>query len=140
MRQLDKLSIKCKTAKDIRRPIRPILLKKMRVYGCHSESRCIGKESQLFRYRLLCCCDWDKKRLMKKKLLITLFVCVLAAVIQSGCRFSHSRAESGGVETTFEHSTQRQMDRLNEDYARGRITPREYEARKKRIRDGQLVY
>jgi hypothetical protein len=75
-----------------------------------------------------------------KKLFIILFL-TLAAMTQWGCAFLGGAAV-GTVATGagYEFNAKRQMDRLEEDYRNERISRSEYEARKKQIESGSIIY
>jgi hypothetical protein len=74
---------------------------------------------------------------MKKYLPILLLV----SFSQWGCEFLGGAAV-GGLATGagYEINAKRQMDRLEEDYRRERISRREYEARKSQIEKGSILY
>ena len=76
---------------------------------------------------------------MKKylALLILLGVCMT----QNGCAFLGGAA-TGALATGagYEIQAKRQMDRLDEDLRNERISRREYEARKKQIESGSIIY
>jgi hypothetical protein len=59
----------------------------------------------------------------------------------SGCEFV-AGAATGALATGagYEISAKRQMDRLEEDYRRERISRREYQARKNQIERGSIIY
>lgn len=68
-------------------------------------------------------------------------ILLLASLSQWGCEFLAgaavgSLATGGG----YEINANRQMDRLEEDYRRERISRREYEDRKRQIERGSIVY
>ena len=68
-------------------------------------------------------------------LLIASFVLVLGAC---STREVATGAAVGGA--AYEYSNKRAMDQLKEDLDAGRITPEEYERRKKEIEGRSLVY
>jgi len=74
---------------------------------------------------------------MKKLLLLA----VLASFSQWGCEFLGGAAV-GGLATGagYEINAKRQMDRLEDDYRKERISRREYEARKAQIEHGSIIY
>lgn len=74
---------------------------------------------------------------MKKYLALLL----LAGVSQWGCEFL-AGAAVGGLATGagYEVNANRQLDRLEEDYRRERISRREYEERKRQIERGSVIY
>ena len=74
---------------------------------------------------------------MKKYLALLL----LASVSQWGCAFIGGAA-TGALATGagYEINAKRQMDRLEDDYRRERISRREYEARKSQIESGSIIY
>lgn len=65
----------------------------------------------------------------------------LAVITQSGCQFIGGAA-TGALATGagYEIQAKRQMDRLEDDYRRERISRRDYEARKKQIEAGSIIY
>jgi len=74
---------------------------------------------------------------MKKYLALLLFV----GLSQSGCAFLGGAAV-GGLATGagYEINAKRQMDQLEDDYRRERISRREYESRKSQIESGSIFY
>jgi hypothetical protein len=74
---------------------------------------------------------------MKKYLALLL----LAGLSQWGCAFLGGAAV-GGLATGagYEINANRQMDRLEDDYRRERISRREYEERKRQIERGSIIY
>jgi len=74
---------------------------------------------------------------MKKLLLLA----VLVGFSQWGCEFLGGAAV-GGLATGagYEINAKRQMDRLEDDYRKERISRREYEARKAQIEHGSIIY
>ena len=73
-----------------------------------------------------------------KKYLPLLFVLSLS---QAGCEFLGGAAV-GGLATGagYELNARRQVDRLDEDLRHERISRREYEARRRQIERGSVVY
>ena len=73
-----------------------------------------------------------------KKLLALL---LLAGTTQWGCEFLGGAAV-GGLATGagYEINANRQMDRLEDDFRRERISRREYEDRKRQIERGSIIY
>lgn len=73
------------------------------------------------------------------KVLITLIV--LAALSQSGCAFLGGTA-TGALVTgaAYEYQAKRQMDQLEEDFKKEKISRKEYESRKKQIEAGSIIY
>jgi hypothetical protein len=74
---------------------------------------------------------------MKKYLALML----LAGMTQWGCEFVGGAA-AGALATGagYEVNNNRQMDRLEDDFRRERISRREYEERKRQIERGSVVY
>jgi len=74
---------------------------------------------------------------MKKYLALLL----LASLSQWGCAFVGGAA-TGALATGagYEINAKRQMDRLEDDYRRERISRREYESRKSQIESGSIIY
>jgi hypothetical protein len=66
---------------------------------------------------------------------------LLAGTTQWGCEFLGGAAV-GGLATGagYEINAYRQMDKLEDDYRRERISRREYEERKRQIERGSIVY
>lgn len=66
---------------------------------------------------------------------------LLASVGQWGCEFL-AGAAVGGLATGagYEVNANRQLDRLEDDYRRERISRREYEERKRQIERGSVIY
>jgi hypothetical protein len=74
---------------------------------------------------------------MKKYILLVM----LAGFTQWGCEFLGGAAV-GGLATGagYEINANRQMDRLEDDFRRERISRREYEERKRQIERGSIIY
>jgi hypothetical protein len=74
---------------------------------------------------------------MKKYFLLI----VLATVSQWGCQFLGGAAV-GGLATGagYEINANRQMDRLEDDFRRGRMSREEYQDRKRQIERGSILY
>ena len=76
---------------------------------------------------------------MKKNLLLAL--AVVLAFSQSGCMFLGGAAlGAAGTGAGYEINAHQEMERLEADYKAERISRAEYEARKKQIEAGSLVY
>jgi hypothetical protein len=78
-----------------------------------------------------------KEGLMKNYLLLL----VLFGLTQSSCAFLGGAA-TGAVAAGagYEIQAKRQMDRLDEDFQKRRISREEYEDRKKQIERGSIIY
>jgi len=74
---------------------------------------------------------------MKKYIALLVFV----ALSQGGCQFIGGAA-TGALATGagYEIQAKRQMDRLEEDLRNEKISRREYEARKRQIEAGSILY
>ena len=74
---------------------------------------------------------------MKKLLLLVM----LASTAHWGCEFLGGAA-AGALATGagYEYNSKRQMDKLEDDYKNERISRSQYEARKKQIESGSIVY
>jgi len=58
-----------------------------------------------------------------------------------GCAFLTGAAVgAAGTGAAYEYNTKKQLDRLEEDYKAGNISREEYEARKKQIQAGSIIY
>jgi hypothetical protein len=70
-----------------------------------------------------------------------LSVLLLAGMTQWGCEFLGGAAV-GGLATGagYEINANRQLDRLEDDYRRERISRGEYEERKRQIERGSIIY
>lgn len=70
-----------------------------------------------------------------------LVLLMLASFTQWGCEFLGGAAV-GGLATGagYEINAKRQMDRLEDDYRKERISRREYEERKSQIEKGSILY
>jgi hypothetical protein len=70
-----------------------------------------------------------------------LFLVLLASFTQWGCEFLGGAAV-GSLATGagYEINSKRQMDRLEDDYRKERISRREYEERKAQIEKGSILY
>ena len=66
---------------------------------------------------------------------------LLGSLALGGCEFVAGTA-TGALATGagYEINAKRQMDRLEEDYRRERISRREYEARRSQIERGSIIY
>lgn len=75
---------------------------------------------------------------MKK---IILLAAILIGVTQSGCAFLGGAA-LGTLATGagYEINANSQMDKLEDDYRKERISRREYESRKAQIEKGSIIY
>jgi hypothetical protein len=68
---------------------------------------------------------------------------VLAGLIgftQAGCSALWAGAGAAGATTAYEAHSKYELNRLNDDYESGKITKDEYEARKKQVEKGSLIY
>jgi hypothetical protein len=66
---------------------------------------------------------------------------LMASLALTGCQFA-AGAATGALATGagYEINAKRQMDRLEDDYRRERISRREYEARRNQIERGSIIY
>jgi hypothetical protein len=66
---------------------------------------------------------------------------VLGCLGVGGCQFA-AGAATGALATGagYELTAKRQMDRLEDDYRRERISRREYQARRNQIERGSIIY
>jgi hypothetical protein len=66
---------------------------------------------------------------------------LLGSLVLAGCEFV-AGAATGALATGagYEINAKRQMDRLDDDYRRERISRREYERRRSQIERGSVVY
>lgn len=66
---------------------------------------------------------------------------LLGSLAMTGCEFA-AGAATGALATGagYEINAKRQMDRLEDDYRRERISRREYEQRKSQIERGSIIY
>jgi hypothetical protein len=73
-----------------------------------------------------------------KKLLVLV---MLASTAHWGCEFLGGAA-AGALATGagYEYNSKRQMDKLEDDYKNERISRAQYEARKKQIESGSIIY
>jgi hypothetical protein len=75
-----------------------------------------------------------------KAVMIASLLMVLA-MAQSGCAFlGGAAAGTLAAGAGYEINAKRQMDKLDEDLRAERISRREYEARKKQIESGSIIY
>ena len=66
---------------------------------------------------------------------------ILVALSQAGCQFIGGAATGALVTGAgYEIQAKRQMDRLDEDLRTEKISRREYEARKRQIEAGSILY
>ena len=70
-----------------------------------------------------------------------LWLVLLAGLTQWGCAFLGGAAV-GGLATGagYEINANRQMDRLEDDFRRGRMSREEYQDRKRQIERGSILY
>jgi hypothetical protein len=70
-----------------------------------------------------------------------LWIVMLASLCQGGCEFLGGAAV-GGLATGagYEINAKRQMDQLEDDYKKEKISRREYEERKAQIERGSIIY
>ncbi len=89
--------------------------------------------------RLLVASGKEEIDIMKKYLAVLMLLSLGA--IQGGCAFLGGAA-TGALATGagYEIQSKRQMDRLDEDLRRERISRREYEQRKRQIESGSIIY
>jgi hypothetical protein len=74
-----------------------------------------------------------------KKLMLALVM--LVGLGQSGCAFLGGAAlGTVGTGAAYEYNAHQQMDKLEADYRAERISRAEYEARKKQIEAGSILY
>jgi hypothetical protein len=75
---------------------------------------------------------------MKK---LAIMFAILAGLSQWGCQFLGGAAV-GGLATGagYELRAKQQMDQLEEDYKKEKISRKEYESRKKQIEAGSIIY
>jgi len=66
---------------------------------------------------------------------------LMGSLALTGCEFV-AGAATGALATGagYEINANRQMDRLEDDYRRERISRREYEARRQQIERGSIIY
>lgn len=66
---------------------------------------------------------------------------MMGSLALTGCQFVGGAA-TGALATGagYEINAKRQMDRLEDDYRRERISRREYEARRNQIERGSIIY
>jgi hypothetical protein len=66
---------------------------------------------------------------------------LLGSMALTGCEFA-AGAATGALATGagYEINANRQLDRLEDDYRRERISRREYERRKEQIERGSIIY
>jgi hypothetical protein len=66
---------------------------------------------------------------------------LLGSLAMTGCEFV-AGAATGALATGagYEINSKRQMDRLEDDYRRERISRRQYEARRNQIERGSIIY
>jgi len=75
---------------------------------------------------------------MKKFMLLLV---MLVGFGQAGCEFiGGAVVGAGATGAGYEYQAHRQMQQLEEDYKAERISRREYEARKKQIEAGSIIY
>jgi hypothetical protein len=83
--------------------------------------------------------DFTNRRINAMKTIATMLL--LGSLAMGGCEFA-AGAATGALATGagYEINSKRQMDRLEEDYRRERISRREYERRREQIDRGSIIY
>jgi hypothetical protein len=83
--------------------------------------------------------DFTKRRINGMKTIATMLL--LGSLAMGGCEFA-AGAATGALATGagYEINSKRQMDRLEDDYRRERISRREYERRREQIERGSIIY
>jgi hypothetical protein len=83
--------------------------------------------------------DFTKRRINAMKTIATMLL--LGSLAMGGCEFA-AGAATGALATGagYEINSKRQMDRLEDDYRRERISRREYERRREQIERGSIIY
>jgi hypothetical protein len=83
--------------------------------------------------------DFTKRRINVMKTIATMLL--LGSLAMGGCEFV-AGAATGALATGagYEINSKRQMDRLEDDYRRERISRRDYERRKEQIDRGSIIY
>ena len=71
---------------------------------------------------------------------LTLLMLIGLAIVPTGCAFGGAAAGSLATGAGYEYQAKRQMDKLDDDLRSERISRREYEARKKQIESGSIIY
>lgn len=79
----------------------------------------------------------QRSRLTQQVANAALVMSFLSLLFVSGCWLVVGAAGTGAA---YEYKTKQQLDKLDQDYAQGNITKEEYEARKKEIEDGSIIY
>lgn len=79
---------------------------------------------------------------MRRHVLMLLLIGFLGTGTIGCCGLFWGGAAVGavGVGAAYEINNKGQMDKLEEDYRQGNITQKEYEARKKQIEKGSVIY
>ena len=86
-----------------------------------------------------------KEKTMRKSVALLVLLASIS-LMQIGCgRFTGGAATGGavgilGTGAAYEYQTKRQLDRLEEDLAAGRITKEEYDIRRDQISKGSIIY
>jgi hypothetical protein len=83
--------------------------------------------------------NFTKRRINVMKTIATMLL--LGSLAMGGCEFA-AGAATGALATGagYEINSKRQMDRLEDDYRRERISRREYERRREQIEKGSIIY
>ena len=72
---------------------------------------------------------------------LMLVLVLMAGLGQGGCTFLGGAAVgAAGTGAAYEYSAHQQMEKLEADYKAERISRKEYEARKKQIEAGSILY
>jgi hypothetical protein len=82
--------------------------------------------------------DFTQRRITMKTIATML---LLGSLAMTGCEFA-AGAATGALATGagYEINANRQLDRLEDDYRRERISRREYERRREQIGRGSIIY
>jgi len=79
---------------------------------------------------------------MKKSIIMFGLLVLLGSGLYgcSGAFWGGAATGAAGAGAAYEIQNKRQMDQLNEDYDKGKISKEEYESRKKQIEKGSIIY
>ncbi len=71
---------------------------------------------------------------------MTTLLVVILGFAQIGCAGLWAGAGATGAAAGYEAHSKYELDKLNRDYESGKMSKEEYEARKKQVEAGSLVY
>ena len=69
-----------------------------------------------------------------------LLLACIAGLAQTGCAGLWASTGAAGTAAAYEAHSKYELDQLNRDYESGRMSKAEYDARKRQVEQGSVVY